>query len=430
MGFIATEPKSLLDTRIKDMRKIPSINLVILQLLVVLIPIRWLPGVHPRIIQNTWKSLMIIFILSQTYTQLRKRKLAFPWPLLLIISSIIGLGILAHGFLTDALIVAFGCVTAVYFYQNEHDIKIVYHSFLLWLTILTSYSLLVTFTPIPGFEMTFSLYNGYTSPVERFANPYININSFGFFGERGVYSITSMGFIVSLIYSIYFNSKLYYMSSFVLFAQLITIYWLTGSGRSGFIIPLFFILIVTLKITSTESMIPVVTISPLIIWTGMYSVRDYHIIRPILSGINDFMSNRPSLYFDSIQLLMNNPRSIIGWGPNPWGEYTRAELGVTVTLGDRGKYLVRPHNFLFEFLIQYGILLGTMLFYVCWRISASIVKEVRQPSSPTRFALAIILTSTVFTGILVGGKVGPYPINTPQMILWWMSFGAFVSKIN
>lgn len=433
MYSISRLTKPLPNVKLENLREYINFNLIILQILIVLTTIRWIPGVHPRSIRNVWKVLMVLFILYQTYAQLRDHKIVLPWIYLLSAAVLVGLGIFAYGFLTDSLIIAFGCVTVIYFYQNKNSLKIIFHTFTIWLTIVTLYSLIITFTPLSGFDMAFPLYDGYVSPEVRFSNSSIELNSFGFFGERGIYSITSVGLILSYVYYVKLNSKLsklYLLSSYILFTQLITIYWLTGSGRAGFVLPIFFVIVMLLQKTSNESILPLVVFSPLFLWTGLYLIKDYQTVRPLLESLNNLISNRIALYFDSIQLLTSNLQSFFGWGPNPWGEYTRAEMEITNSIGSPRSMLTRPHNFLFEFMIQYGILLGCFLIYICWTVSRGTIQEIRQPTSPTRFALGVILTGTIFTGLAVGGKIGPYPINTPQMIFWWIAFGGFVSDIH
>jgi hypothetical protein len=374
---------------------------------------------------------MILFIILEISHMIWSNKMELPWPKLFISSVLIGLSVFIHGFLTHALIIAFGCTTVFYFHRNRKSADLIFHTFTIWITILTSYSLIITFSPLAGFEPTSPLFSGYTSPAERFSHPFIKQNSFGFFGERGVYGLTSIALIFSIIYSHKTQSKIYYLSSILLFTQLINIYWLTGSGRAGFVLPLFFIIVLGIKKYLTESLIPLVVFSPLITWIGLFTLKDVSALTPIIETLNTIMSNRLALYLDTIQILISNSQSIVGWGPTPWGDYSHAELGIKSSIGTYGQVLTRPHNFLFEVLIQYGLMVGFLLIYVCWQITKETVKEVREPTSSTQFALVIVLAGTIFTGIFVGGKVGPYPVNDAQMILWWIGFGAFLpSRIS
>jgi hypothetical protein len=376
------------------------------------------------------KVLLIIFIIVQIITLLTTIQIEIPWLSMVVTSSVLCLIVLTYGNLTRALIIGFGVSTTFHFHRNKELVGGIFRFFTIWMTILSIYSLLITISPISGFTLAGDLHPGYVNPVEKYPGEYIQENSFGFYGVRDVYTLTSVAFVFTVIYSWMKNSRWYYLAGLILFLQLTNIYWLTGSGRAGFVLPLFLGIIALVKLTSMKKWIPIIIFSPLILWILIFTFRHIPTVERYSLYLDEFMSHRLSMYTDSIQILISNPRSLIGWGPAPWGEYTLIELGVESSINSYGKYLKRPHNFAFAFSIQYGLLSGLMLVHLCWNIARSSTSQIHRSTSATHLAILVFLSGSIFTGLAVGGKIGPYPINTPDMILWWMGYGVFISNAS
>jgi len=371
---------------------------------------------------------MITFVLLQVGKVLYNGHISVPWPSVVFSGIVVGIWILSYGYLTKALIISFGISSIVYFSQNRGAIKTTFSIFTLSLIIVSLYSLIVTFTPISGFEINGLLYTGYKNPVDRFHHPRILQNSFGFYGGRGIYVLISIAFVFSATLAMRESSKLHLLGSIILSTQLINIWWLTGSGRAGLLLPAFLLVILFTNWAGAEDLIPVIVFSPLIFWIIIYIAHFYINIATFIDILDNITSYRLSIYFESIEVIINNRRSLIGWGPAPWGEYSLIDLGAEPRSRVHGPELTRPHNTIFEFIIQYGIAAGSLLIYICWQMVYIAAKEAENPTSAIYLSLAVVLAGTIFVGLAVGGKTGPYSINNEAMIIWWLGLGAIVSE--
>jgi hypothetical protein len=403
---------------------------ILLYLTVLFIPINWLPAIDPQIIRYATYIALLLFIILQILDILVSANIKIPYPSVTITSILITLAVIAYGDIPRALIMGFGISTIFYFYRNQTDIQRIFHLFTIWIIILSVYSLFITFGPFSGFEISAPLNPTYNNPVDRWPGAYMHQNSFGFYAGRGVYTLTSVGFIFSTIYAYSHKSIGYFIGSSILIAQLINIYWLTGSGRAGFLLPLFLVLVAIFKRNGYEKTIPIIVISPIIIWPLVYLFKDFNAINQYIDYMNGVTSGRVRLYFDAVNILTSNPQALIGWGPKPWSEYTMVEMGVGSSFFSSENHFTRPHNFAFEFFVSYGLIIGSLLMYVCWNIAKGIVQQIQQSVSSTQQGIVVFLSGAILIGMAVGGKIGPFPINLPPMLLWWIGFGSFVSHIT
>lgn len=413
---------------IYNQNKLAKIDSIILYLLVGLLSIRWFPGVGPSVFINFQKILMIIFITIQIIKVVSSGHIFVPWPSVTFAGVIVAMWILAYAYFTKALIVAFGISSIVYFIQNNRRIKTIFGIFTISMISVSLYSLIVTFTPLSGFEISAPIFSGYTNPADLFSHPRIQQNSFGFYGERGIYTLVSIAFVFSSIFAIRGSSKLYSLGAVVLVIQLINIWWLTGSSRAGFVLPIFMFVILVTRRVGLENLVPIFVFSPLIFWISLFIADVYVNINAIVATLDEFTSGRLSIYFESIEAIINNYRSLIGWGPGPWGEYLLSDLGVEPRSEIDDPRLTRPHNTLLEFLLQYGLIVGSLLVYICWQVAKKAAQEAKNPTSPSHFSLVIVLAGSFFVGIAVGGKTGPYTITDEVMIIWWLGLGALIGS--
>jgi hypothetical protein len=217
------------------------------------------------------------------------------------------------------------------------------------------------------------------------------------------------------------------MSS-VLGIQLINIIYLTGSGRAGLVLPIFLMIVVSLKRLSYTKLVPIIVFTPLLLWLLVYSYKLYAGTGVVLLTINELMSNRLAIYLDSITVLISNSQSVIGWGVSPWGDYTLADVSVTNSIGTYGENLIRSHNFFFEFAIQYGIIAGVALLTSVFITVKKLSHSLRRENDPTKLATTVVVLGVIFTGLLVGGKMGPFSIEGRANIFWWIALAYLIGS--
>jgi hypothetical protein len=288
---------------------------------------------------------------------------------------------------------------------------------------LSLFSIIITYTSLDGFNIGIPLNSAYINPVERWPGPYIKINSFGFFGQRGVYTLTSISSVYAIIYSLVYRSRVYTIMSLILGAQLVNIVYLTGSGRSGFVIIVFLLISLVARQLFTYRTIIFITFSPIMLWTCLYTGIYHDDPQGLILKLNDFMSNRLALYFDSITILTSNPKSLVGWGLNPWDDYTLSEVGVQSSIGTYGTRLTRPHNFFLEFTLQYGSLFGMMFLISLIKIGKKVSCLLKCSKDPTKLATSVVVLGVIFTGLSVGGKMGPFSVEGGSNEFWWIALG-------
>ena len=416
-------------------KHIDNVLLLILIFNVIQLPIRWLPVISdPLILVYTQALTMFLFIVFYIGRTFIYNSLSIPFPKVIFSSVLIMMPILVAQDVMMILSILFGIMCMMFFYQNPNYVKYVFIVNAIWISAISLFALLVTYTPISGYDLPGPLRISYVNPLDRWDHPSIRQNTFGFFASRSIYTIISMTFVFTATYSWFsdniIKSTSYLVMSSVLLVHLYTIYSLTGSGRAGFIIPIFFFFIFALKKFNLEGIIPLLVISPVILWIVIYVLKNLFNIEQYLIYLDDFLSHRLSIYLDILDILTGNSRSLIGWGKAPWGEYSLSELGVHQSLTRYDSMLARPHNFLFEYTIEYGIIFGIVLLNLCVNISKTAVKEIYQPTSSTRFAIVVMILGSIFTGLAVGGKTGPYAVNYPQAALWWISLGGFIGLLS
>jgi hypothetical protein len=417
-------PQTSLPLRTQDHAVYYVILTILLYSVVLLTPIRWLPGVEPGILTNLIKVFMIGFLSLEGFVILRNESLEIPVTSVVATAVVLAIITLYYRNFTPTLIVLFGISTVFYFQKWPRTVSGLFKAFVIWMTILSAYSIIITYTQLTGFEISGPLHSSYISPTERFGNPNITQNSFGFFGARNIYVLTEMGFVFATVYAWKFKNGLFLICSVVLGTQLLSIINLTGSGRAGLALPAFLFIIILIKTVKLEDVIPLLVVSPLIFWVLVFSIKGSIIQTQYFQSFNQFMSNRPLLYMDSIQVIISDSRSLFGWGPSPWGEYSHFDLTGEQPLHKR--MLSRPHNFILGYIIQYGILSGIALMYLCWRVAKVTVQRIRDRDNPTLLAATITMIGSIFVGMAIGGKIGPYAINDAQMIIWWVTFGSTI----
>lgn len=405
-----------------------SLSTVFLYLILFFLPLRWLPGIKPIYLSSLVTLLLVGFITTQVFSVMRAEELTLAYIPLIVIALVLASVHLVNLYLTPFLIIISGVVSVFYFSSDSVHETRMFKFFTLWMTILSLYSLLVTYTAFSGFELSGAFYSGTFagySPTARWNHPNIVDNSFGFYGARSIYVLTEIAAVFAAVYAWKLRSVIFALSGAILMSQIFNIIRLTGSGRAGLMLPMVVIVMLVVK----EKFIPYLVLSPLVAWILLVAFKNPVVQNPIFVEINEFTSGRIALYMDSVQVLINSDQALMGLGPNPWEEFTYAELGVTDQVY-RFSNLTRPHNFALEFFIEYGLLVGGLLMYLCWGIARGAVDEIRQITTPTRFAVTIVLIGSIFVGIAVGGKVGPFPVNDGTMILWWLGLGYVIGTVQ
>lgn len=402
---------------------------LILYLVALFLPIRWLPSIHPDIIYYLFKFLLLLFISIEAIHVIYERKYHILQPWFGVFSIFILIGVLSltrFASISIMLNILF-LVSVANFSYRDNKVARILHFFVVWMTVLSLYSLIITYTPIDGFSLNIPLESEYRSPVERFPGEYIELNSFGFYGTRGIYTLTSISFIFSVIYCVIHRSSKYGIMSLILGAEIINIIYLTGSGRAALVLPIFLVITIVMREKKFIEFLPVVVFSPLILWTTLYIGLEYISPKYIISNLNKFMSNRLFLYLDSITVLISNKQSLVGWGWSPWGNYALSEVGIYDSR-TYGETLTRSHNFLFEFMIQYGLLAGIIFLTALFRIARKTSHTIYNTSDSTKLAASIVVLGILFTGLSVGGKVGPFSVESRSNVFWWMTLGYLIGS--
>jgi hypothetical protein len=254
-------------------------------------------------------------------------------------------------------------------------------------------------------------------------------NSFGFYNGNTTPVPVSIAFVFSIAYAR--KSSYYYVSSLVLLTYLFVLVVITGGhGRVGLVLPVFVLTVLMLEKLRLEQLLPIAVFSPLFLWIGIFILTAVSEPSELIYRLNDFMSSRVSLYMDSVRVVLRNSWAPIGIGPAPWGEYTYAELGVggDPPLSYHQPKLTRSHNLFFEYLIEYGLISGSILFYLCWKLSSKTADIIRNASA-TLWGVSVVLIGSIFGGVAVG-QLGPFPTMDPSMIFWWLCFGVFIGIVT
>lgn len=401
---------------------------VTLYLIAILLPIRWLPYLDPSILYYSLRLLLISFLIFEGLNMTKESEymIASHWVMVCIGIFVIGLiSFVRFSYLSNFLYVLF-MLMLINYTRSKNNVRYIFMIFTVWTTILSLFSLIVTYTPVSGFTLSEPINSGYKNPVSRWPDKPIQINSFGFFGNRGIYTLTSISFVFATVYWLVDKSYKYLIMSAILGSQLLSIIYLTDSGRSGLVLPMFLLIIIIFRKLSLTRWTPLIVFSPIIFWVMTYTLHLYRDITSILLILNDFMSDRVALYMDSIAILHKNHQALVGWGLDPWEQYTLSELNVQSSIGRYGELLTRSHNFLLEFMIQYGLLTGIFFLSILFTAVYKMSHEIKKTSDPTKLSVAIIVTGIIFVGLSIGGKSGPFSVGTRSNIFWWMSIGYLI----
>jgi hypothetical protein len=186
---------------------------------------------------------------------------------------------------------------------------------------------------------------------------------------------------------------------------------LTGTGRTGIILLLAFIMFIMLYLLGLKNLIPIFIISPALLWVTAYLI---YVIYPdviqshIFMLINNFTSNRLLLYIGGIDIVINN-------------SYIFREGGYTLSdifpLWYPASLPQTTHNILINTLVDKGILVGAVFSLWIWKIG-----KVVSVFNVTYENRDVILASTIiagylFTGILFGGAI---IFNLLNSVVWWV----------
>ena len=401
---------------------------VLLYLIAIFLPIQWLPSINPDLIYYLFKILLVLFVFVEFLRVIQNGQYAVLTSWSIVFAVFLFIGVLALSrfvFLSIILNIMF-FMSVVNFVYEGGKIKPIILFFIFWMTLLSLFSLIVTYSPLSGFKLGTPLHPGYRSPIERWPGSNIEMNSFGFFGTRSIYTLTSISFVFAMVYSLTTRSIKYWLMSTVLIAQIVNIIYLTGSGRAGLVLPFFLVASILLKKFRVSKLLPVLVVSPIFIWVIIWIYKGYIGFGDLLSTLNEFMTGRLLLYLEAITVLVSNPQSLIGWGLSPWDNYTLIELGVTPT-GSR-TILTRPHNFFLEFSLEYGLIAGILLIItliICLKKVSHILRETKDP---TKMAAVIVVAGIIFTGLSVGGKMGPFSVEGRANIFWWTALAYLIGS--
>lgn len=402
---------------------------IVLCLLALSYPVLWLPGIHPALVGTLKTGLLLLYVGLRGFVHLRTQKVEIIWPSVSIAFAAVLFTLVAYWYKTHSLILVFGYACALHVYRRQGMAKQIIHLFTIWMTLLSVYALLVHYTPVPGFEPVAYPGAPHETFVERFGNPNLLPNSFGFYNGNATPVPVSIAFVFSIAYAR--KSSYYYVPALILLTYLFVLVDITGGhGRVGFVLPVFVLTVVLLKKLRLEQLLPVAVFSPLFLWIGIFIMISVSEPNGFVYWLDDFTSRRVSLYMDSIRVLLRNSWSPVGIGPTAWDEYTYAELGVgaeTAPLSFYDPKLTRSHNLAFEYVIEYGLVSGGMLFYLCWKLSSKTADLLRD-ASPTLWGVSIVLVGSVFGGVAVG-QLGPFPTIDSSMIFWWLCFGVFMGIV-
>ena len=402
---------------------------VSLYLIAILLPIRWLPYLDPSILYYSIRLLLILFLIFEGLNMTKESEymISSHWVIVCIGIFIVGLiSFVRFSYISKFLFVLF-MLMLINYTRSKKNVGYIFMVFTVWMTILSLFSLIVTYTPVSGFTLSEPISSGYHNPVSRWPDKPIQINSFGFFGSRGIYTLTSISYVFATVYWMVDKSYKYLIMNAILGSQLLSIIYLTNSGRSGLVLPMFLLIIISFRRLSLTRWTPLIVFSPIIFWVIVYILHLYSDITSILVMLNNFMSDRVALYMDAIAILHNNHQALVGWGLDPWDEYTVSELNVQQSsIGRYGELLTRPHNFLLEFMIQYGLLTGILFLSILSTAVYKISHEIRKTNDPTKLSVAIIVTGIIFVGLSIGGKSGPFSVGTRSNIFWWISVGYII----
>lgn len=410
-------------------RTVERLSDLLLLVLVLLYPFFWLPYITPSVMW-TLKQLLLI-----SYIGLRLLKILDTGKLNIVPNSITipllivpVVGILQFGPLPNIYFILFSFFVIDHFYQSHEKLKNILYLFIIWFTLHSLYALVITYSPIAGFEPV--VYTGPRSYAELFNQPDLRANSFAFY-HRDFMTVPA-AFALILSVSLFFRGgdkkMISAMCSVILFLQMVNIVHVTGgSGRAGFVLIVFALIVCLLIQVSRLYLLPCIVISPLLLWFSIYLYIQYTLIPSYLLELNAFMSNRLFLYLDSIDVILSNVRHslIFGLGPNPWGDYTLEQLNTNPQYGVLfDPVLTRPHNFLLNIFITSGVFVGSVIIYWCIELSR-VGKGVIASHPPFDTGVTIALVGSIFVGISVG-KMGPFATLTNDMFLWWLCYSYFV----
>jgi hypothetical protein len=212
------------------------------------------------------------------------------------------------------------------------------------------------------------------------------------------------------------NKKPFYAYIFLTVSHLLLYVLLTGTGRTGMALLFAFILFTILYSLDLNKLIPVIMISPALLWAtiyGMYIIFPDIIFGDIFRLMNDFTSNRLLLYIGGIDIVVKNIFIIREGG------YTLSEM---FSLPYPASLPQTTHNILINILVDKGILVGTIFTLWLWKIGKVVSVFDVTPENQDVILASTIITGYLFTGLFVGGAI---IFNLNNSVIWWI-FLAYV----
>lgn len=401
-------------------------SFVVLLVLVVLSPLHWLPGVQPESLHNFRHILLGLYVLTRTVYHLVIGRIRIPvngstltLAVLAVLFSLSFRSFTPPGELVNYIFsIGFGFVVLTNILDegfNPWHLHTLMTAYIVVVTFEGVYALLMGFLPIPAFALPADV-RPYSSPA----------SALSFAAGPNDYS-TSIGIALTLTLGTVFRSRLSsrsrsYMlaiSTLLLAAMVFAVIASGGHGRGGFIPVVLLVFIVAARHWSDGWWFPLLIISPLLGYFGIFLwIRTFG-VSTFVFWLNDFMSNRLLIYDGSIQLMFNYPFGV-GFGAFP-------ELYLTPLWYPGQAFnhpIVSPHNFFFTVSIAVGFIGGVSLLYWVVNLSKHTVPILFRRTTDVRFPLAAVVIGVLFTGLSIG-RMSPFMMY--DMVIWWVAFAGCIA---
>lgn len=407
-----------------------SLSQLLLISLVALLPFMWLPGVAPKTIWVTKLVVVSGYLVSRGAFHMLGEKVRLPSNYFIAFPTLFGLFFIVNlGPQSSILALVLGYVATAHALHDREPFERALKIFVVLWAVLATYALLITYLPIYGFEPT--TYTGGV-PYSAYFRKTIKPNSFAFYHRN--LSVAPLSIAAILCFGLLNETenygRFYVVGLCVLLLQLVNVIVVSGGhGRAGLVMVLFAVCMILLTRLGWENLIPIIVVSPFIGIVTLYAYVHFFGAPSFVYPLDEFMSGRISVFFQTIDVVLANFTDLTGIGPYRFYDLKLRDVGVSPNREFVFRsYVIKPHNFLLKVFISQGVVAGALMFIWLFAIGRWAKILVAPRTFGFRWSVATVLTGSIFTGLSVG-KYGPFPALDNDMLFWWLGYSLFLAYL-